>query len=78
MVLNMVGTVKPPKLLNRMVHRPLTYSFGNDRPNPKIWWGPVPMSPYIPAGLYHNNPLIEAPFSKGSLISIIHFTIPIN
>ena len=59
MVLNMVGTAKPLSLLNRLSYRTLTYSFG---PDPKIWWGPVPMSPYIPAGLkWEKEALKNAP-----------------
>ena len=51
MVLNMVGTTKTPLLLSRLSYRPLTYSLKSGKSNPRIWWGPVPTSPYIPAGL---------------------------
>ena len=46
------GDRKTSILLNCLSHKSLTYSFGNGKPNPKIWWGLVHMSPYIPAGLF--------------------------
>ena len=66
MVLNIVETVKTSKLFLRVLYKPVTYSFENGMPNPKIKCSQVSIAPCVPAGLHQKS----TSFSKIFLYNI--------